>query len=194
MNKHLKNIWGWVAVLTMIYSFASCTKEKDDSKIIYGDTKIYMPQAMFVSGGVNNDYPVPSGGDSTNYNFTVDTLKDSIDVILGVNRSGMQALEAYSVKVVTDADTIQQMITNGDLDEYTALLPAAAYALPGVVSVPVGASATTFHLSLSRVALRNYPGQKLALAVKLADPSKYTLNPDISTTIVIIDVDALPLD
>src|SRR5581483_12380194 len=86
-------------LLTGVY--LSC--KKDDSKLDYGYSKIYMPQAIFKSGGVNNNYPVPSGTDSSTYNYEVDTKANRLNVILGASLSG-PGTGAFSVDVKADND------------------------------------------------------------------------------------------
>lgn len=42
-------------------AFMALSCQKGDSEVDYGNSFIYIPQAM-VSGGINNYYNVPSGG------------------------------------------------------------------------------------------------------------------------------------
>jgi hypothetical protein len=187
--KSIIKIAGFAVWMAGMIFLVSC--HKDDSKIAYGMSNIYMPQALNISGGVNNNYPVPSGTDSTTFNYYVDTINHKVNVILGVSCSGMQSTGGYSVSVITRPDTVSQMITTGVLDTSTILMPAAVYSLPTSVSVNAGNVSATFNLSLDIAQLKLYPGKKLALAVSLSNPTKYQLNPSISTTIVIVDVDAM---
>jgi len=164
---------------------------KDETK--YGTTNIFMPQAVNISGGINANYPVPTGTDSSTYNYQLDEVNHKINVILGVSRAGMQVNEAFSVDIVTKADTINQMIANGTLDATTILMPAAIYSLPTGVSVDAGQSEATFDLSIDIEAIKQseYAGKKMALAVSISSKGKYAVAPALATTIVIVDVDAL---
>ena len=177
------------AVLLLV---AAC--KKDDSKIIYGPSNIYMPQAINVSGGVTNDYPVPNGTDTSTYNYVIDTVNHKADIILGAALSGEAASAGYTVDIQTNADTIAQLLATDVLDTTTTLLmPASLYTLPSSLTVAPGKTENTFFLSVDIAQLKQsqYAGKTLALAVKLANPSKYQLNAGISTTIVLLNVDAL---
>lgn len=185
--KPIKNIIYSVVVLS-VFIFVSC--EKDDSKIDWGIAKIYMPQASLVSGGLNNNYPVPLSSGPGVKNYTIDSsgTGNNINVILGVYRSGLQELKQYSVEVTVKNDTITQLITNSTLQN-AVLLPADAYTLPATINVPDGERETTFNLSINRNKLLQdpiYSGKKLALAVSITNPSMYELNTSLSTTIVIV--------
>ncbi len=74
-----------IIVLVLVVGAYSC--QKDDAKLPYGISRIYMPQAIQQSGGVNNQDPVPSGTDSSTYNYTLDTKGSRLDVILGASPS-----------------------------------------------------------------------------------------------------------
>jgi len=170
--------------------FMGC--EKNDSAAAFGVPTIYMPQAT-VSGGNNANYPVPSGLDSATRNYVDDPKGGMLDVLLGVSRSGKVSNEAFAVDIKVNKDTINQLITAGMLDPSTILMPDDVYSLPSSVSVAAGHSSEYFFLALDKGKLKTYAGKKLAIAVGLANPSKYRLNPTLSTTIVIVNVNALSL-
>jgi hypothetical protein len=165
----------------------ACNKEETK----YGITNIFMPQAVNLSGGINANYPVPTGTDSSTFNYYLENNK--INVILGVSRSGMQVGEAFSVDIVTNTDTISQMLANGILDASTMLMPAAMYSLPSDISVESGKRQATFSLAIDidQIKSSQYVGKKLALAVSIKGKGKYEIASSLSTTIVIVNVDAL---
>ncbi len=176
----------------VILFFNSC--KKSDSDTDYGYAKIYLPQAINLSAGVNNNYPVPSGTDSTTYNYKIDAVNKKLNIILGVSVSGEAASAGYTVNIKTNSDTVNQLIANGTLDASTVLMPASIYSLPTQLSVLPGVRSNTFFLSVDIAQLKaNYTGKKLALAVKLSEPTTYPLNESISTAIVIVNVNSLTL-
>lgn len=187
MRQIIKNI-PYLLLAFVLFMIVSC--EKDDNKKDWGIAKIYMPQAAIVSGGTNSNYPVPWSSGNGIENYIIDSIQDNINIILGVYRSGLEDLKGYSVKITTDADTVQQLIGDGTLSGAVPL-PADAYSLPDNISVPDGQREKTFYLTVSRKTLvdkyASYKGKQLVLAVKITDPSSYELNPSLSTTIVIID-------
>lgn len=179
--------------LVLAAGMAPVSCKKDDSKKLYGFSRIYMPQAINKSGGVNNNYPVPSGSDSSTYNYYLDTKSNRLNVILGATLSGPVS-DAYSVGIKVDNDTIQQLFDSKVLDTALyKLMPAAMYTIPTTLDVSQGARSGSFDLGVDIGQLKSdaYVGKYLVLAVRLADPTKYVLNNALSVTIVILDVNAL---
>lgn len=176
----------FIAFLAVVsIAFYSC--DEPDSEKEWGIAKVYMPQASLLSGS-NNNYIVPSGTNEFNKNYYLDT-DNSVNVVLGVYRSGLQPLEGYSVDVSTRPDTVAQLINDGVLTN-AVLLADDAYELPSSISVGDGQREATFYLSIDRNKLMaDHPeaaGKSLALAVNIANPSRYELNQSLSTTIVIV--------
>lgn len=189
MKLNIKIVLLFIGVTGIVW--VSC--RKDDSSKDYGFSKIYMPQAIFKSGGVNNNYPVPSGTDSSTYNYAVDNKDKKINIILGAAVSGPGS-GAYHVDIKVDNDTIQQLFNNKVLDTgLYKLMPADMYSVPAGLDVAAGAKGGTFYLSVNIAQLKQdkYVGKYLVLAVKIANPTQYELNAALSTTIVIIDINAL---
>ena len=167
--------------------------KKDDSKQAYGFSRIYMPQALLKSGGVDNSYPVPSGSDSSTYNYLVNQDSGKINVILGASLSG-PASDAYSVNIAADNDTVQQMLKRNLLDTALyRLMPSDMYTLPPRLNVAAGKRSGTFYLSVDIAHLKQtaYTGKYLVLAVKLSSPSQYQLDSAHRTTVIMLNVDAL---
>jgi len=180
-----------IATLGILTMITGC--DKNDSRMDYGYTKIYMPQAALA----NLNVLVPSGRDSATNNYTIDATR--VNVLLGVSRSGKADAGSYSVGVTVRADTIAQMITAGtikvdpDRTKDVVLLPADAYNLVQSVSVPDGQTSAPFAVSIDKAKLRTYAGKKVALAVELTNPSNYSLNKALNKVVIIINVDALKL-
>jgi hypothetical protein len=177
-----KNIIYGIIALTVLILF-SC--EKSDNQIEWGNSMIYMPQACILDGGLTNNYPVPLN-DNTNY--ILDSAKNTIEVLLGVSRSGLEKLQGYTVKVEADIDTTNQII--GSISN-AVLLPSDVYTLPTDVSVPDGQRESNFYLTIDRAKLienySDYKGKQLILTVGISNPSRYELNQSLSKTIIIID-------
>ena len=185
MKNIKRNIIFSLILLTVIV-YISCIK--GDNQKAWGISKIYMPQASMLDGGRTNNYPVPLNNGVNNY--LLDTVKNTIDIDLGVYRSGLEALNSYSVKVTADIDTTNQIIAGGSIAN-AVLLPADVYTLPTDVSVPNGQREASFHLTIDRTKLianySNYYSKKLLLTVGISNPSRYDLNQSISKTVIIIN-------
>jgi hypothetical protein len=188
----LKNITAPMALLFLSFSvITSC--EKADSAIAYGNSKIYMPAAINKSGGVSNDYPVPSGVDSSTFNYIIDKKENKIRIALGATLSGPQN-GAYGVDISVNTDTVQKVLSNGTFNPATyQLMPASMYTVPARLDVPAGKRSGTFYVSIDipQLKLNQYAGKFLLLAVTISNPSGYPLNAALSTTMIILDVNAL---
>jgi hypothetical protein len=167
-----------------LFALASCAKGDGDKD--YGVEKVYIPQAM-IDGGITNVYNVPSGGGEYTYNFSVE--EETVEVYLGVLRSGKQAGEAFTVDVVVNSTTTASQATALKAEA----MPASLYTLPENVKVDAGTNSTLFSLSLNKAALKAQAGKKLVLCVGLANPSKYELSEKGAEVTVLVNVDALKL-
>ena len=167
-----------------LFALASCAKGDGDND--YGVEKVYIPQAM-IDGGITNIYNVPSGGGEYTYNFSVE--EETVEVYLGVLRSGKQAGEAFTVDVVVNSTTTASQAAELEAEA----MPASLYTLPENVKVDAGTNSTLFSLSLNKAALKAQAGKKLVLCVGLANPSKYELSEKGAEVTVLVNVDALKL-
>jgi hypothetical protein len=181
---------GFLILAAFFFAALTGCCKSDDNGQVFGIPVIYMPQAM-QSGGISLLYAVPTGLDTATRNYVVDEAQGTLEVILGVSRSGMQAADGYTVKVSADADTVNAAIGAGKLQAVS--LPEKDFSLPTSVDVPAGKNGATFYLSVDLDQLKTFAGKKVAVAVRVSDPSRYTLNKEYSETIVDIDVDALNL-
>lgn len=171
--------------LLILTGFYSCEDATDKE---WGTPKVYMPQASMLNGGINNNYPVPLNNNPATNNYVIDEATQTLNVVLGVYRSGLQPLEAYQVKLSVDNGRTSEIVssTNRGVE-----LPSDVYSFPTEVSVKDGERQAVFHLSVNLGKLisdyPSYSNKKLCLALSLSNPSKYELNEKLSTTNVIID-------
>lgn len=171
------------AVSILVYSCGPDDNEKE-----WGNTKVYMPQAAILNGGLNNNYPVPLNNNASTQNYSIDESTNTLRIFLGVYRSGLQKLEAFSVEVGVDhaATTSAAAAQSRGIE-----LPAEVYSLPSTASVADGERETIFYLDVDLNKLASdysgYAKNKLVLVVGISNPSKYELNENLSKTIVIID-------
>ena len=180
----MRKILFTIASVIVLFALTSCAKGDGDKD--YGIEKVYIPQSM-ADGGITNVYNVPSGEGEYTYNFSIE--EETVEVFLGVVRSGKQAGEAFSVDVlVNDESTAKQAATLG-----AEVMSPSIYTLPSNVSVAAGTNSKTFSLSLNKEGLKANAGKKLVLCVALASPTKYELSEKASEVTVLVDVDALNL-
>ena len=177
------------ASVLLLAGFFAC--EKGEGMDDYGFAYIYMPQAS-VSGGLDNNYYVPSGEGEYTYNFKIDAGKKELQILLGVLRSGDLPNAAYSVEVVARMDTTNQIIAEGWVED-GMVFPAALYSLPQKVEVAANKNGESFYMTVSTEALKDdsYTDKKLVLTVGLANPSRFELSATNTSTVVILDVNAI---
>lgn len=170
---------GVVAAMLII---TSC--EEADSDLDWGTPGLYMPQAT------SNAYSVPLEGNPANQNYEIDLATNTLEIFLGAYRSGSGVSSSATVNVITDADTVNQLITDGVISN-AVLLPSDVYALPNDVTISSGQQFDTFRLSIDLLKLNvdygDLIGKKLVLAVGLDGTSGIELNESLSTTVIIID-------
>jgi hypothetical protein len=184
IKKIKSNISAALIIFTTVMAcFTSCVE--DDKE--WGYAKIYMPQAAISNGGLDNTYPVPMSGNPSTQNYIIDGETNTLKILLGVYRSGLQELEAYSVKVFADVTATADAVANTNKG---VALPSDAYALPSEVSVDNGQRENTFYLSVDLNKLiadyPDYAANQLVLVVGISDPTRYELNEELSKTTVVI--------
>ena len=167
-----------------LFALASCAEGDGDK--LYGVEKVYIPQSM-ADGGITNVYNVPSGDGEYTYNFSIE--EETVEVFLGVLRSGKQSGEAFTVDVVVNNETTAAQAVSLSAEA----MPSSLYTLPSQVNVEAGTNSRIFHLSLNKETLKAYSGKKLVLCIGLANPTKYELSEKASEVTVLVNVDALKL-
>ena len=183
MNNMRKIIFSLMSVICL-FALSSCAKGDGDKD--YGVEKVYIPQSM-ADGGISNVYNVPSGEGEYTYNFAIEA--ETVEVFLGVMRSGKQSGKAFSVDVVVNDETSAAQAAKLGAE----VMDAGMYTLPEKVSVAEGSNSKTFHLSLNKAALKAQAGKKLVLCVGLANCTAYEINPKAAEVTVLVNVDALNL-
>ncbi|MCJ8164305.1 DUF5013 domain-containing protein [Pontibacter sp. E15-1] len=155
----------------------SCDKEDDEMFLTQPPLSISMTR-----GGTQ--LAVPTKG-----NYTVDQEKTYLKIPLGVSLSTV-TLDTFSVNVAVNNDTISELIANGALANMV-LLPEGSYMLPTSVIVPANTISAPLNLLVNFNTLIENQGKKLALAVRITDPSSHSLTTSKSITVVVIDTDAV---
>jgi hypothetical protein len=178
-----KIIFSVISVICL-FALASCAKGDGDKD--YGVEKVYIPQSM-TDGGITNVYKVPSGEGEYTYNYAVEA--ETVEVFLGVMRSGKQSGNAFTVDVVVNDETSAAMAAKYGAE----VMGANLYTLPESVSVDAGSNKQTFHLSLNKAALKAKADKKLVLCVGLANCTAYEISEKAAEVTVLVDVNALNL-
>ena len=179
-------------ILAALVFFFGCTK--DDASMDYGFTKIYMPQSVIRSGGTNNQYPVPTGTDSSTYNYTIDKVKGKLNITMGASLSG-PGVDAYSVDIKVNSDTIQKLLNAKLLDPATnVIMPSSMFTIPSSLEVAQGKRSGFFTLSIDYALLKTvaYRNKFLLVSIGFSNAKTYELNAPLSSAIVVVDVSKIP--
>lgn len=128
------------------------------------------------------------------------------DIAEGITKSGetvtMQvrvklsapATKAFQVELRLNSDTVAQLDEAGQL-EGAFPFPTIGITLPNVVNFGYGASEGTFPVTLSITELEKFYGEKIALAVTLANPGKGNqLASEVTKLILVNSTDLLDLE
>ena len=181
---HMRKIIFSVISVICLFALASCAKGDGDKD--YGVEKVYIPQSM-TDGGITNVYKVPSGEGEYTYNYAVEA--ETVEVFLGVMRSGKQSGNAFTVDVVVNDETSAAMAAKYGAE----VMGADLYTLPESVSVDAGSNKQTFHLSLNKAALKEKADKKLVLCVGIVNCTAYEISEKAAEVTVLVDVNALNL-
>lgn len=182
-----KYIYG-LFLLVVLATFITC--EKADSDKDWGNSLIYMPQAALLDGGNTIHYPVPFDKNATLQNYIIDSTEtNTIKVIMGVYRSGLEELQGYSVSLLSNPAVLQQKLVE---IENAFELPADMYSFPETVEVPGGQRGANFYLTIDRKRLLEEYGhlwnKSMIVALSLDKPTRYQLNDKLSTVVLVINM------
>jgi len=184
--KNIKTFLLLLSVTALCAAAVSCGK--DDSKQQWGSALVYMPQAAMGDGANSNVYNVPLNNNALTKNYSMDYVTNTLNIFLGVYRSGLQPLQAFSVDVNVDEAATAEAVSNTIRG---IELPAEVYTLPTKVTVENGEREKVFYLSIDMAKLlEDYPlyaKNRMVLVVGISNPTKYVLNDKLSQTTVVID-------
>lgn len=156
-----------MAVLPLL---AAVSCQKPDGDIEWGNALIYMPQANY------NPYEVPSSNSNVTYELDLDN--QLLKVYMGVYRSGLQALESYTVNLYSTTNKIKG----------TQLLDPKYYYYPLSVTCPDGKRDATFCVEVNLKYLLDNPKKEYSFEIGIDTPTKYKINEALALTMVKISV------
>lgn len=164
----------------MLLSISILNSCKADSDNEFGEALLYIPQSTVQSGGLNNNYTV--GLKNSNRGDTI--------VVVGVYRSGLQALQAVTVDLTAALDTLDYAISRSNTDPYfsffksSKLLPEAYYAVPSSIGIKDGEREAWVELKINKnnlISAWDPTVEKYILPLKITNPTRYKLNNRLST-------------
>lgn len=167
--------------ILLLLSLFSC--ERESSLLEPGNARIYMPAA------VKGIYNVPLVGTTlAAKNFSIDSVSRKVNIPLSVYISGRQQSSAFTVKTAINADTVLAL-SKVNMLQGAAVFPVAACTAPAQVTVAEGNQHADFQVAIDMDTLWKYEGGKIAFAVTISEPSAYELNDNITTAVIVMEVD-----
>ena len=176
------------AALLLASTFIAC--EKADKDVLWGISKLYMPQAV-----------IQSGGTDINYTVSVDkAAAGDVSVVVGLYRSGLEELKSVSVDLEVYPDTLDRAIEIAggvnppaayNIYKTARLLPAAYYDVPGRISLNDGERESSVKLLVKKELLATDPffveGNRYILPLRITNLTRYELNSALSLTMFIFE-------
>lgn len=187
MKKYNKFLILFISSIVLLIN-VGCEEADSDKK--WGNSLLYIPQAVLQSGGSNNNYVVK-----------VDKSSTSVNIVVGLYRSGLEKIENVAVDVVIDKDSLLTSIdmamdskASNDYAIYKTaqLLPDSYYTLPSKMSLQDGERESYIELVLDVEKLNEdpffIPGNRYILPIRIINPTRYELNYRLSLLMLIIEV------
>jgi len=122
--------------------------------------------------------------DRQNYNSS----SGGISIPLTLNLASFPG-NPFTVDIVTDSDTITDMVAEGILPPTTVALQEDDFSTSTKVGFKSNASEASFSLDIPWSVINNNLGKHLAIVVRLKNPSLHILNEEKSFTTILIDCD-----
>lgn len=179
-------------ILTGLISTSFSCEYREYADAEYVGQLIYMPAANHNIYEITEQSSKPSAHptDGSQYRYQVDEAAGRLVIPLGVYRGGIEREGEVAVDIMTNMDTISNLMTQGMLDSTVVILPGEQYELPEMVLVEDGADFMGFDLNVDLGFLKSMhqedPGKKYAIGVEIysADPP---VNEELKTTLIVID-------
>lgn len=179
--------------LALALSFTAC--EMGDSEKDLGFPVIYIPQATVT--GLDNSYPIPNGplDQNTAYVCKLDAATGRLDIALGVVRAGfIKNAKGFSVSLVrSDAEASNKIASLTEAGTPAMMVPESACTIPATITVDPGKNAGTCYVGVDLKALAplnvaaDGKYQKMVFALKIENPTEYSLAERNTSVVVIID-------
>ncbi len=125
--------------------------------------------------------------------YTLNRTTNTVDLPVAIERQGSADLGAFTVDVLPDNSAVAGLLQAGKLPAGTVTLTQDDYSIATKVSlsktgnVVMGNAFPTIKIAR----LNQYSGKKVAIGLKLANPSQFAVDPAKEKTVVYFDVDSL---
>jgi PKD repeat protein len=174
--------------------FLPSCQYKEITEAQYPDQKIYMPSSYNGVFAVNTvALPVGNTTPGNTYRYIIDMAARKFIVPLGVYRSGIDNIGAFTVKIAVNTDTITKLLTSlsPKLPVGTTLLPATVYSTVNTVEMKDGEETAIFNFSIDLdFLLANYPAKNFAIGITISSSARET-SKGLGTTVLLLGTDMM---
>lgn len=176
-----------VVLFGLVLLLSSCEYQKIvDAN--YPDQTVYIPIAK---NGVLlidqlNEPTLANPTPGNPYSFKLDQESNSFTVPLSVYRSGIDNSGEFTVDIEVNEDTINNLISAGDLSD-VELLPSDKYSIESSVIIADGQTVGNFNLIVDLDFIEaSSPGKKYAFGVSISSTQR-EVSAELNTAVVVID-------
>jgi hypothetical protein len=161
----------------LITFLISCKKDELKEVETLAPAKIYLTNVVDGKISVKAD----------NKNVVIDKAAKKVTVALGINRSGLEDKDGYSVKLAVSNTGLPTGVEPLSGSDYNIIVPGKTGSVT-TIDVVSGATSAGFVVEFSKALLDANVGKKIGFNIIISEPSKYGLNESLSKASVIIDV------
>lgn len=177
----------------IVILLASC-QYKEIADALYPDQKIYMPSSYNGVFAVNTvALPVGNTTPGNTYRYIVDMGARKFIVPLGVYRSGIDNVGAFTVNIAVNTDTITKLLTtlSPKLPVGTVLLPSTSYSTVNTVEMKDGEETAIFNFSINLdFLITNFPAKNFAIGVTISSTAR-EISKGLATTVLLLGTDMM---
>lgn len=170
----------FLATIGML-SFSAC--EIDQLEKIEDATTPLIYLSQLEEGGVVN---------LKTENVIVDKTNQTMLLILGVHRSGVQSREAFTVDFAIDNSKIPSGTVAFKTTDYMLSSSRTSNVPVTKVTVPAGVSSVPIYMTIPKATFDANVGKKLALHIGISNPTNYKLNDKLSQADILFEPGSFP--
>lgn len=186
-----------LVLLSSVLFLMACEKGMEGRS--FGDSMVYLTQAVSSGVAEDNRYIVPKDDVGYLENYEIDTINNQLKIFLGIMRSGTEKAREFSVDVRLENDAVNDAIQKGaliyekDPQKKIMILPDECVELPSSIKVEKDDYESIFYLSVDLNCLNIFSSYVLATGISIHNPSYYEINENLNEVMVLIDVSRLDL-
>nr|WP_294899452.1 hypothetical protein [uncultured Pedobacter sp.] len=172
------------SLVVVLLVLAACKQETIQGIKATETVKVYFPDAEKPNGLLEA---------ITQTNMVVDSVAQTVNFPVPIYRGGFYDLKSFTVDASVDNSAISALIQAGTLPANTVVLSPDSYTITQKDSLKTDNNILKGAVTamVKKSSLSGYAGKVVALGLKIANPSMYEINADLSKVIIYFNVDDL---